>query len=177
MDMSGHSHWSGIKHQKEITDKKRGVVFSKLLTAISVAAKTEADPNFNPRLRTAIEKAKEMSVPQENIERAIKRASENSAALEELVFEAYGPGGTALIISAASDNSNRTVQEIKKMLNDFGGKWAEPGSVTWGFEKGADGWTPKFPVDIAPADSEKLSRLKNALLEHDDVQEVYTNAK
>ncbi len=175
--MSGHSHWSGIKHQKEITDKKRGVVFSKLLTAISVAAKTEADPNFNPRLRTAIEKAKEMSVPQENIERAIKRASESGASLEELLFEAYGPGGAAILISAASDNSNRVVQEVKKILNNHSGKWAEPGSVAWGFEKSADGWTPKFPIDTNAADSEKLSRLKNALLENDDVQEVYTNAK
>lgn len=173
--MSGHSHWSGIKHQKEITDKKRGVVFSKLLAAISVAAKAEADPNFNPRLRTAIEKAKAASVPQENIERAIKRASESGEALEELIFEAYGPGGSALLISAASDNSNRTVQGVKKILNDFGGKWAEPGSVTWGFEKNSDGWTAKFPLELSDDDKAKLGRLKEELLSHDEVQEVYTN--
>jgi YebC/PmpR family DNA-binding regulatory protein len=175
--MAGHSHWAGIKHQKEIADKKRGVVFSKLLAAISVAARTEADPNFNPRLRTAVEKARAANVPQENIERAIKRASEAGQALEEFVFEAYGPGGTALLISAASDNGNRTVQEVKKILGDFGGKWAEPGSVTWGFSKTQDGWAAKFPVEIGPEDSEKLSKLVSALLQNDGVQEVYANAK
>lgn len=175
--MSGHSHWSGIKHQKEVTDKKRAVVFSKLLVAISVAAKTEPDPNFNPRLRTAIEKARESSVPQDNIERAIKRASEAGEALLELIFEAYGPGGSALLISASSDNSNRTVQGIKKILNDFEGKWAEPGSVTWGFEKDSAGWKAKFPIEINPEDSDKLARLKEELLSQDEVQEVYTNAK
>src|SRR5579864_153859 len=111
--MSGHSHWAGIKHKKEITDQKRGKVFSKLLAAISAAAKPEPNPEFNPRLRTAILKAKEASVPQENIEHAIKRAAEAGAALEELTFEAYGPGGVAIIIHAISDNRNRTVQEIK----------------------------------------------------------------
>ncbi len=108
--MSGHSHWAGIKHKKEITDQKRGKVFSKLLAAISAAAKSEPNPDFNPRLRTAIAKAKEVAVPQDNIERAVKRASEAGANLEELIFEAYGPGGIALIIEAIADNKNRVVQ-------------------------------------------------------------------
>src|SRR5271155_2827486 len=98
--MSGHSHWAGIKHKKEITDKKRGKVFSKLLALISAAAKTEPNPGFNPRLRTAIAKAREASVPQENIERAVKRASEVGGDLNELTFEAYGPGGGAILIEA-----------------------------------------------------------------------------
>ncbi|SRR5258708_4779750 len=179
--MSGHSHWAGIKHKKEITDKKRGKVFSKLLALISVAAKTEPNPDFNPRLRTAIAKAREASVPQENIERAVKRASEVGAAMEELVFEAYGPGGTAVIIEAVSDNRNRTVQEIKLILKEHNGKWAETGSVRWAFEQGTpgaqDGWKAKFPQKLSGEDGEKLATLVAALDENDDAQNIFTNAE
>ena len=184
--MSGHSHWAGIKHKKEITDQKRGKVFSKLLAAISVAAKTEPNPDFNPRLRTAVLKAKEMSVPQDNIDRAIKKASESGANLEELLFEAYGPGSTAILIEAVSDNRNRTVQEIKTILRDYGGKWAENGSVQWAFERAAgnqqpaigdqEGWVAKFPQEISGEDGEKLAKLIDALEENEGVQNVYTNA-
>src|ERR1035438_1180486 len=122
--MSGHSHWSGIKHKKEITDQKRGKVFSKLLALISAAAKTEPNPDFNPRLRTVVNTAKEANVPAENIERAIKRAANSAEDLEELVFEAYGPAGAAILIEAISNNRNRTIQEVKLILKEHGGKWA-----------------------------------------------------
>jgi YebC/PmpR family DNA-binding regulatory protein len=181
--MSGHSHWAGIKHKKEITDQKRGKTFSKLLALISAAAKTEPNPDFNPRLRTAIATAKEMTVPQDNIERAIKKASEAGNNLEELLFEAYGPGGIAILIEAVSDNKNRAVQEIKTTLKDYNGKWAESGSVQWAFEKGspstplgAGGYQPKFPQNIPEADAEKLVTLIEALHDNDNVQNVYTNA-
>jgi YebC/PmpR family DNA-binding regulatory protein len=176
--MSGHSHWAGIKHKKEAADQKRGKIFSKLLSAISAAAKGEPNPEFNPRLRTAIEKAKEASVPQENIERAIKRASEAGEALEELTFEAYGPGGAAIIIEAVSDNKNRTIQEIKKILNEFGGKWAEAGGVRWAFEPaGKDGgWRAKFPQELSNDDRNKLKALIDNLEEQNDVQKIYANA-
>ena len=190
--MSGHSHWAGIKHKKEITDQKRAKVFSKLLALISAAAKTEPDPNFNPRLRTAIATAKEMAVPQDNIERAIKKASEAGNNLEELLFEAYGPGGIAILIEAVSDNKNRAVQEIKTILKDNNGKWADSGSVQWAFEKthdpstsfdsaqdkplGAGGYEPKFPQDVPETDAEKLVALIDALHDNDNVQNVYTNA-
>jgi YebC/PmpR family DNA-binding regulatory protein len=175
--MSGHSHWSGIKHKKEITDQKRGKIFSKLLVAISVAAKSEQNPDFNPRLRTAIAKAREASVPQENIERALKRAAEVGGNLDELIFEAYGPGGVAIIIEAVSDNRNRTVQEVKTILKERGGKWAETGSVQWGFEKTEDGWIAKFPQEIPDKDKAPLSKLTETLEENDGVQKVYTNAR
>lgn len=175
--MSGHSHWSGIKHKKEATDAKRGKVFSKLLMAVSVAAKTEPNPDFNPRLRTAVMKAREASVPQDNIERAIKRASDTGANLEELVFEAYGPGGVAIMIEAVSDSRNRTVQEIKTILKERGGKWAESGSVRWAFEQNADELTAKFPQDVSDEDKKRLLSLIEALEENDDVQKVVTNAK
>jgi len=177
--MSGHSHWAGIKHKKEATDQKRGKVFSKLLKAISAAVKTEPNPDFNPRLRTAIMKAREASVPQENIDRAVKRAAEAEGALEELVFEAYGPGGAAIIADAISDNRNRTVQEIKMILKESGGKWAESGSVRWAFElvASAGGWKARFPQAIPQEDKKKLEALVAALEENDDVQDVFTNAQ
>ena len=199
--MSGHSHWAGIKHKKGATDQKRGVVFSKLLAAISAAAKTEQDPNFNPRLRTAVEKAREASVPADNIARAIKRASETGQNLEELIFEAYGPGGIAILIEAISDSKNRTVQEVKLILNELGGKWAESGSVLWAFRPTADvrrpdadlrgqdvgqhesnadkreNWVAKFPQDVQGDDKAKLETLIAALEDQNDVQKVYTNAK
>jgi len=174
--MSGHSHWAGIKHKKEITDQKRGKIFSKLLSAISAAAKTETNPDFNPRLRTAIAKAKEASVPAENIERAIKKAAEASD-LEELIFEAYGPGGSAILVEALSNSRNRTVQEMKTILRDYNGKWAEAGSVRWAFEPAAEGgWQAKFPQDIPEEEKPKLITLLEALEDNDDVQTVYTNA-
>jgi len=175
--MSGHSHWAGIKHKKEITDKKRGKIFSKLLKAISAAVQSEPDPNFNPRLRTAIAKAREASVPADNIERAIKKASD-SENLEGLTFEAYGPGSAAILIEALSDNRNRAVQEIKTILRDYEGKWAESGSVRWAFDPAPEGggWNAKFPQDIPENEKQKLIILLETLEDNDDVQNVYTNA-
>lgn len=175
--MAGHSHWAGIKHKKEATDAKRGKVFSKLLKLITAAAKSEPNPDFNPRLRTAIEKAREASVPADTIERAIKRSSELREELEELTFEAYGPGGAAILIEAVSDNRNRTVQEIKLIINEYSGKWAEVGSVRWAFERdNASGqWQAKFSQPVTGDDIPKLKALVDALAEQDDVQQVYTN--
>ena len=177
--MSGHSHWAGIKHKKEATDKKRGQAFSKLLAAVSAAAKTEPNLDSNPRLRAAVLKAREEKVPSLNIERAIKRASEAVGGLEELIFEAYGPGGAALIVAAITDNRNRTVSEVKKILSDGGGKWGESGSVRWAFEAPAtpDGeWRAKFLQQLSPSDKKALSLLVGALENHDDVQGVFANA-
>lgn len=174
--MSGHSKWKQIKHKKEITDKKRSQNFSKLLKAIKVAAKGNPNPDFNPRLRSAIDKAKEFQVPQNNIERAVEQSGEKD--LEEVTIEAYGPSGSALIIEAVTDNSNRTINEIKNILKNMGAKFAEPGSVRWSFEPpaGETGWTPKFKQELNEVDSEKLFELVEALEEHDDVQEIFTNA-
>jgi len=176
--MSGHSHWSGIKHKKEITDKKRAKVFSKSLKLISAAAHGEPNPDFNPRLRTAVAKAREAGVPADTIDRAIKRAADPAEKLEDLLYEAYGAGGAAILIEAVSDNRNRTAQEIKTILRDHNGKWAESGSVQWAFERaGGPGseWTSKFPQDIPDAEKEKLVDLLDALEDNDDVQNVYSN--
>lgn len=176
--MSGHNKWSQIKNKKGIADVKRGKMFSKLLRAISIAARTEASPQFNPRLRTAIETAKENLVPLDNIEKAINKASEQKD-LIEMTIEAYGPEGAAIIIQAVSDNTNRTIAEVKKILNDHGAKLANPGSVLWAFDAPISGqsdkWKAKFPQSISSDSKTKLEKLIEYLDEHDDVQNISTN--
>lgn len=176
--MAGHSHWAGIKHKKEISDKKRGKVFAKLLMAVSVAARDEENPDFNPRLRDAIEKAKKNQVPRDAIERAVARARESLDFLEELLFEAYGPAGAAILIEVTTDSRNRSVSEIKKLLQDHGAKWAESGSVRWAFEEVRSderGWRAKFDQEVEEGDRDALVDLARVLLERDDVQSVHTN--
>lgn len=175
--MAGHSHASNVKHKKDANNVKKGKIFSKLVKLITIAAKVEPNPQFNPRLRTVIDKAKENQVPVENIERAIKKASDKSENLEEIIMEAYGPSGSALLIEAITDNSNRTVNETKLILKQQNAKWADPGSVMWAFEKTSDGWTAKFPQDISESEKEKLNSLIEALEENDDIQAVVTNIK
>jgi len=176
--MAGHSHWAGIKRKKGLADQKRGQLFSKLLNAISIAARNEPNPQFNASLRAAVEKARENQVPQENIERAIKRASEDKN-LEELIIEAYGPEGVAILIEVITDNKNRTIAEVKKILDESDSKIAEPGSVRWAYEqiKTNEGlvWQEKFKQQIPAETQEKLQKLIEELLEQNEVQEVYTN--
>jgi YebC/PmpR family DNA-binding regulatory protein len=174
--MAGHSHWKQIKHHKGAADQKRGLLFSKLVKAIQVAAKGEPNPQFNPRLRDAIEKAKQNNVPNENIDRAIRK-TEEAKDLEEITVEAYGPGGTACVIEAVTDNRNRTIAEIKKILGDFEAKIANPGSVLWGFEKEVGGWKAKFPQALSEKDETKCNELVETLLEQEDVQNVTTNSE
>ncbi|MBI2024531.1 MAG: YebC/PmpR family DNA-binding transcriptional regulator [Candidatus Harrisonbacteria bacterium] len=174
--MAGHSHWKQIKQQKGRADAARGALFSKLLAAISIAAKTEPNPDFNPRLRSAIEKAKENKVPLENIERAIKKASEEKD-LAEFTIEAYGPEGIAIIIEGITDNTNRTTSEIRHLLDSNEAKMANPGSVLWGFEKAEGGWKAKFPQAITSEGKQKLEDLVKILEDHNDVQKVITNAQ
>ena len=173
--MSGHNKWAQIKRKKEVTDKKRGQMFSKLLRAISIAAKGDPNPSYNPHLKAAVDKAKEMNVPQDNIERAIKKSSE-AKDVENIMMEAYGPEGVALLIEAQTDNRNRTISEVKKILSDHGAKWADPGSVMWAFEKTGDDYVPKFPQKISAEAEGRLLKLMEALDDHDDVAEIYTSA-
>ena len=136
--MSGHSHWSSIKRAKEATDQKRGKVFSKIARQISVVAREKGgDIDANASLRIIIDKAKKLNMPKENIERAIKRGTGESSEgrLEEFIFEAYGPGGIAIIIEGITDNKNRALGEIKQILSKNGGKLASEGSVKWMFSQ------------------------------------------
>jgi YebC/PmpR family DNA-binding regulatory protein len=137
--MSGHSKWSSIKHKKGAADAKRGKLFTKLARAITVAARDGGgDPEGNPALATAVQKARDASMPKDNIQRAIDRGTGVGAeaeAIERVVFEGYGPGGAAILIEALTDNRNRTAAEVRHAFTKHNGNLGEPGSVAWIFEK------------------------------------------
>jgi YebC/PmpR family DNA-binding regulatory protein len=136
--MSGHSKWSSIKHRKGAADAKRGKLFTKLARAITVAAREGGDPDGNPALGLAVQKARDASMPKENIQRAIDRgtgAGGEAEAIEHAVYEGYGPGGAAILVEALTDNRNRTGAEIRHAFDKHGGSLGEPGSVAWQFSK------------------------------------------
>lgn len=236
--MSGHSHWATIKHKKGAADAKRGKMFSKLSRAIIIAARHGGgDPEMNLKLRYAIDKARQVSMPKDNIERAIKRGTGETEGItfEELTYEGYGPGSVALLVDVLTDNRNRTAGEVRKIFERHGGKMASAGSVAFQFERkglfsidatgvdedilmgialdaGADDLkrsgstyditcdpahfntvqealkknniTPQLAeitqlgkalVDVDAETARKVMRLHEALDDHDDVQNVYTN--
>jgi YebC/PmpR family DNA-binding regulatory protein len=236
--MSGHSKWATIKHKKAALDAKRGKIFTRLIKEIMIAARNGGDPDGNPRLRTAIAAAKAVSMPNDNIQRAIKRGTGEieGGQIEEITFEGYAPGGAAIMVECATDNRNRTVSEIRHIFSKQGGNLGDVGSVAWMFERksqliiekdkateeqlmnlalevGADdvreeedNWEvlsapeahnavvegfakagiptvsagivmiPKNLVEVEPKHAAGFMRLTDALEEHDDVQNVYTNA-
>src|ERR1700676_1352548 len=135
--MSGHSKWATIKHKKAATDAKRGKQFTKIIKEITIAARSGGDPDGNPRLRTAINDAKNVSMPADNIKRAIMRGTGEleGGQIDEVMFEGYGPGGAAVLVLVATDNRNRTVSEIRHMFSKNGGNLGEQGSVSWMFER------------------------------------------
>ena len=136
--MSGHSKWATIKHKKGALDAKRGKIFTRLIKEITIAAKGGGgDPDGNPRLRTAVLAAKAENMPAENIKRAIQRGTGELEGVnyEEITFEGYGPGGVAIIIETLSDNRNRTGAEMRNLFSRNGGNMAEPGAVSWQFER------------------------------------------
>jgi YebC/PmpR family DNA-binding regulatory protein len=137
--MSGHSKWSSIKHKKGAADAKRGKLFTKLARAITVAARDGGgDPDGNPALATAIQKARDASMPKDNIQRAVDRGSGVGAdadAIEQILFEGYGPGGAAILVEALTDNRNRTSADVRHAFTKHHGSLGEPGSVAWIFEK------------------------------------------
>jgi YebC/PmpR family DNA-binding regulatory protein len=135
--MSGHSKWATIKHKKAATDAKRGKIFTRLIKEIQIAARSGGDPDGNPRLRTAILAAKNVSMPSDNIKKAIMRGTGEleGGQIDEVMFEGYGPGGAAVLVSVATDNRNRTVSEIRHMFSKNGGNLGEQGSVAWMFDR------------------------------------------
>jgi len=137
--MSGHSKWSTIKHKKAVKDAKRGKAFTKLIKEITVAARLggSGDPAFNPRLRTAILAAKAASMPNDNIDRAIKKGTGDAdgATFEDVMYEGYGPGGVAIMVGALTDNRNRTVADLRRLFTKYGGHLGEAGCVGWMFQK------------------------------------------
>jgi len=235
--MSGHSKWATIKHKKAATDAKRGKSFTRIIKEIMIAARNGGDPDMNPRLRTAITAAKGVSMPSDNIKKAIMRGTGEleGGQIDEVMFEGYGPGGAAVLVMVATDNRNRTVSEIRHMFSKNGGNLGEQGSVAWMFERksqilvpaekasedqlmgivldaGADdlrndgeSWevisppeahdsvlqalakagiatssaeiamVPKNLMKVEGKNASAMLRLSEALEEHDDVQNVYSN--
>src|SRR5919198_475585 len=136
--MAGHSKWAGIKHKKAIVDARRGKLFTKLARAITVAAKEGGDIEGNPALSLAVQKARDASMPKDNIERAIAKGTGEGAdadALEAVMYEGYGPGGVAILVEALTDNRNRTGSEMRPAFGKHGGNLGEPGSVAYLFDK------------------------------------------
>ena len=135
--MSGHSKWATIKHKKGALDAKRGKIFTRIIKEIMIAARSGGDPDGNPRLRTAIAAAKGVSMPADNIKRAIMRGTGEleGGQIDEIMFEGYGPGGAAVLVSVATDNRNRTVSDIRHVFSKNGGNLGEQGSVSWMFER------------------------------------------
>lgn len=177
--MAGHNKWSKIKNKKAITDAYKAKVFSKLIKLITIESKKSKGDQSSPALRSAIEKARSANVPNDNIERAIKKGvgggDEN---MEQITYESYGPGGSALIIESLTANRNKAAQEIKHILTKNGFELATPGSAAWAFTKNPDGsWQPNIEIELNQIDTTKLEELIDALEENEEVQEVYTNAK
>lgn len=173
--MSGHSKWSTIKREKGAKDAKRGAVFTKLGNQIAIAARSGADPAMNSSLQLAIEKAKQANMPVANIQRAIDRVSDKSAAaLEEATYEAMGPGGVGIIIETATDNKNRTFPEVRNALTKNGGRIADAGSVMFQFGR-------KGVINVAATGEDALLTILDAgaedAIEEDGEMVVYTDQK
>lgn len=177
--MSGHNKWSQIKRQKGVTDAAKSRVFSRYARLIAMEAKKANGILTAPGLSAAIARAKSESMPKENIERAIaKGASKDAGNLEQVVYEAYGPAGAAIIIDALTDNKNRTTPEIKHLFSKMGFEVAAPGAASWAFTKTGNAYVPNEPLtEISGDEEEKLANLLEVLDEHEDVQQVFTNAR
>ncbi len=175
--MSGHNKWSKIKHKKAATDAAKSKIFSKHSILIAMESRKAGGDINSPGLAAAIERAKKDSMPKDNIDRAVaKGAGTDGTALEEVIFEAFGPGGTAMVITAVTDNNNRTAPEIRHIFSKAGYELGAPGSAAWAFTKTTDGYVPQNPIDLSDEDGEKLANLIEALEDQDDVQDVYTTA-
>ena len=172
--MSGHSKWSTIKHQKAIDDAKKGASFTKIAKKIHIAVKKgqSGDPVANPYLRTAVDEARAVNMPSENVKRAIEKALGTNGAdmSEEVVYEAYGPGGIGVLITAVTDNRNRTAAEMNSILNRHEAKLGGPGSVSY-----MKSINPIPTVGVSDEDRVKIESLIGAISDLEDVIEVWSN--
>ena len=176
--MSGHNKWSKIRHKKAASDAHKSKVFSKYSKLITIEAKKCRGDINSPSLRAVIEKAKRENMPNDNIDRAIKKAIELSDSINEAIFETYGPGGVGIVIVAFTDNNNRTSNEIRSLLTKNGYQLAGQGSVMWAFTRDPEtqDLVPNNTIELADDDSIRLAELIGILDEHDDIEEIYTNA-
>jgi len=183
--MSGHNKWSKIKRQKEGTDAAKSKIFGKMGALIASESRRAKGDTSSPSLRAAIEKAQEYNMPKDTIDRAVKKGlGADAETMDAITYEAYGPGGSALIIEALTTNRNKASQEVKHTLSLHGFELATPGSATWAFKKGghdpADGgasWIPTMTIPLSPEDEAILEKVINDLEENEEIQEVFTNAE
>ncbi len=176
--MAGHNKWTQIKRQKAVEDGKKSKIFSILARVLTLEAKAAKGDRNAPGLKKAIEKARVANVPSDNIERAIARGvGGEGGELTVVMYEAYGPGGVALLITGITDNKNRTSQEIKHILSEHGANLAPQGSVTWAFTKTNEGWQPNNLIDLAEAEQSTMNLLRLALENHEDVEHLYDNCR
>jgi YebC/PmpR family DNA-binding regulatory protein len=175
--MSGHNKWSKIKHKKAATDAVKSRIFSKYSRLIAMESRRVMGDTSSPTLIAIVERAKKDSMPKDNIDRAIAKGKEvDGASLDEVMFEAFGPGGTAMLITAITDNNNRTAPEIKNIFSKHGYVVGSPGSAIWAFNKTKDGYSPITPTSLSNEDGESLANLIEKLEEQDDVSDIYTSA-
>ena len=176
--MSGHNKWSKIKHKKAATDAKKSKLFSVLVKTIALESKEASGDKNHPKLKAVIDRAKAVNMPNENIDRAVlKGASKDSANLESVIYEAYGPHGVAIIAEGITDNRNRTTAEIKHLLSKNGGNVAVPGSTLWAFSKKDDGWQANDLIPLKTKDKPAVEKIITALIDHDDIDNIYTNSE
>ena len=175
--MSGHNKWSKIKHKKAATDAARSKVFSKHSAAITIEVKKAGGDVTASNVLAAVERAKKDSMPKDNIERALAKGSGAGAdALEEVVFEGYGPGGVAMIITAVTDNNNRTAPEVRSVFSKAGLELGTPGSAAWAFTKEGADYTPNNPMELDDETGQKLADFIEKLEDLDDITTVFTAA-
>jgi len=176
--MSGHNKFSKIKHLKAKNDAQKSAQFGKFVRLIITEAKKCAGNLSSPSLAAAIEKARKENMPNDTIDRAIKKATtDNSASMESIIYEAYGPGGVAILIEALTNNRNKAAQEIKHILSLHEIELASPGSASWAFHKVGHEWQPSSTMPLEDSDVEKLSVLVSDLEANEEVQDVFTNAE
>jgi YebC/PmpR family DNA-binding regulatory protein len=174
--MSGHNKWSKIKHKKAAADSQKSKMFGKLAALIAIESKKVGGDTSSPNLRAVIDKARAANMPMANINRAVERGKgADGAALEQVIYEAYGPGGAAIVIEALTDNRNRSNAEIKHLLITNGASPAAPGSAMWIFEKNEEGYLAKIKLDLSDSDIKAITDLIEKIEEHSDVSAVYTN--
>ncbi|MCF7857305.1 MAG: YebC/PmpR family DNA-binding transcriptional regulator [Candidatus Pacebacteria bacterium] len=175
--MSGHNKWSQIKHKKAKTDGQKSKIFSKHASFIAMESRKAHGDLGSPGLIAAIDRAKKDSMPKDNIDRAVAKGSgAEGSTLSEVLYETYGPGGVAILITAVTDNPNRTTPEVKHLLSKLGYQLGTTGSSAWAFTKTHTGYSPNAPVTLSDTDGEKLGNLIEALETNDDLLDIFTTA-
>jgi YebC/PmpR family DNA-binding regulatory protein len=175
--MGGHNKWSQIKRQKGANDAAKSKVWAKLSRRLTVESKKASGDATAANVRSVIDTARKENMPKDAIERAISKGTgQDAASLEAITYEAYGPGGAAIIIETLTDSRNRTAQEIKHLLSENGLALAAPGSATWAFTKTAEGYEAQTSVPLSDTDHTRLIEILEKIDSHDDVENVFTNA-